>query len=62
MRDQALSYALANQNSQLDDLKELLSIPSVSAQPQHKADIARAAQWLADHLRAMGMQRTQVMP
>jgi len=62
MRDQALGYALANENAQLEELKELLSIPSISAQPQHKSDIARAAQWLVDHLRAMGMQRAQVMP
>jgi acetylornithine deacetylase/succinyl-diaminopimelate desuccinylase-like protein len=62
MCDEALGYALANEKAQLDELKELLSIPSVSAQPQHKGDIARAAQWLVDHLGAMGMQRAQVMP
>src|SRR5512137_1731009 len=62
MRDEALGYALANEKAQLDELKELLSIPSISALPQHKSDIARAAQWLVDHLGAMGMQRAQVMP
>ncbi len=62
MRDQALSYALAHQHDQLEELKELLSIPSISAQPQHKSDMARAAQWLADHLLAIGMQRAKVMP
>jgi len=62
MRDQALNFAATRQAAQLDELKELLSIPSVSAQPQHKGDIARAAQWLADHLGAIGMQRAQVMP
>jgi acetylornithine deacetylase/succinyl-diaminopimelate desuccinylase-like protein len=62
MRDQALSYAVTRQQAQLEQLKELLSIPSISAQPQHKSDMSRAAQWLADHLLAMGMQRAQVMP
>jgi acetylornithine deacetylase/succinyl-diaminopimelate desuccinylase-like protein len=62
MRDQALSFAAAHQKNQLEELKELLSIPSISAQPQHKGDIARAAQWLVDHLLAMGMQRAKVMP
>jgi acetylornithine deacetylase/succinyl-diaminopimelate desuccinylase-like protein len=61
MRDRALSFALSRQAVQLDELKELLSIPSISAQPQHTDDMARAAQWLADHLRAMGMQRAEVM-
>lgn len=62
MRDQALSYAANRQAAQLDELIEWLSIPSISAQPQHKGDIARTAQWLADHLLAIGMQRAEVMP
>ena len=62
MRDQALSFAAAHQKNQLEGLKELLSIPSISAQPQHKGDLARAAQWLVDHLLAVGMQRAKVMP
>ncbi len=62
MRDQALSYAVTHQQSQLQELKALLSIPSIGAQPQHKSDMIRAAQWLADHLRSIGMQRAEVMP
>ena len=62
MRDQALSYAVARQQKQLEELEELLSIPSISTQPQHKGDIAHAAGWLADHLLAIGMTRAQVMP
>ena len=62
MRDQALSFAVAHQDDQIKELKDLLAIPSVSAQPQHKGDIARAAQWLVDHLLAVGMQRAKVMP
>ena len=62
MRDLALSYAVAHQQDQLEELKELLSIPSISAQPQHKGDMARAAQWLVDHLLVIGMQRAKVMP
>lgn len=62
MRDKALSFAVNRQAAQLDELKQLLSIPSISAQPEHKSDIARAAQWLADHLQAIGMQRAEVVP
>jgi acetylornithine deacetylase/succinyl-diaminopimelate desuccinylase-like protein len=62
MRDQALNYAVASQQNQLEELKELLSIPSISTQPQHKGDIAHAAGWLADHFLAIGMQRAKVMP
>ena len=62
MRDQALSFAAAHQDNQVEELKGLLAIPSISAQPQHKGDIAGAAQWLVDHLLAIGMQRAEVMP
>ncbi len=38
----------------LDQLFELLRIPSISADPQHKDDIGRAADWLADKLAKAG--------
>jgi acetylornithine deacetylase/succinyl-diaminopimelate desuccinylase-like protein len=38
------------------ELFELLRIPSVSARSEHDADVRRTAAWLADHLRAIGMQ------
>ncbi len=38
----------------LDELGELLAIPSVSADPAHAADVTRAAQWVAGKVRALG--------
>jgi acetylornithine deacetylase/succinyl-diaminopimelate desuccinylase-like protein len=58
----ALEYARANQDRFLAELKEFLSIPSVSTQPQHKPDIERAAAWLRDKLLAAGFLRVEVMP
>jgi acetylornithine deacetylase/succinyl-diaminopimelate desuccinylase-like protein len=40
----------------LDELAELLAIPSVSADPAHAADVARAAEWVAGKVRALGGQ------
>lgn len=40
----------------LDALFEFLSIPSVSTDPTHKADVERAAFWLKDRLEALGFQ------
>ncbi len=37
------------------ELFELVSIPSVSAAPEHQADCRRAAGWLAGRLRGVGM-------
>jgi acetylornithine deacetylase/succinyl-diaminopimelate desuccinylase-like protein len=62
MLEQALNYALAHQEAQLEELKAFVSIPSISAQPQHKEDMIRAAKWLTAHLLSIGMQRAQVMP
>jgi acetylornithine deacetylase/succinyl-diaminopimelate desuccinylase-like protein len=38
-------------DASLSQLKELLSIPSISTQPEHAPDMVRCAHWLADHLR-----------
>jgi acetylornithine deacetylase/succinyl-diaminopimelate desuccinylase-like protein len=38
-------------DASLAQLKEFLSIPSVSTQPAHKGDMLKCAAWLADHLR-----------
>ena len=38
----------------LDELRELLHIPSVSADPAHADDVVRAAEWVADKVRRSG--------
>jgi acetylornithine deacetylase/succinyl-diaminopimelate desuccinylase-like protein len=40
--------------SWLDELAELLRIPSVSADPAHQADVEQAAAWVADKVRRAG--------
>ncbi|BBC33133.1 Peptidase dimerization domain protein [Streptomyces graminofaciens] len=44
----------------LDDLVEWLRIPSVSAQPEHAADVERSADWLAAKLRETGFPTAEV--
>jgi len=39
----------------LAELKAFLSIPSVSTLPQHKPDIERASEFVAERLRAAGI-------
>ena len=46
----------------LAELCEFLRIPSVSAKSEHKPDIERAADWVADHLRSAGFETVQVVP
>jgi acetylornithine deacetylase/succinyl-diaminopimelate desuccinylase-like protein len=44
-----------NQSRARDELFDLLRIPSVSARSEHNADTARAAEWVADSLRKVGL-------
>ena len=39
-----------------------MRIPSLSGDPAHAGDIQRTAEWLAAHLRALGLAERQVMP
>ncbi|MGI8421591.1 MAG: M20/M25/M40 family metallo-hydrolase, partial [Gaiellaceae bacterium] len=38
----------------LDELSELLRIPSISADSAHAPDVIRAGEWVRDHIRASG--------
>src|SRR2546425_8164179 len=55
-------YLDQNRDRFVEDLKEALRIPSVSAQPQHRDDVRRCAQHIADHVRSLGMTRVEVVP
>jgi acetylornithine deacetylase/succinyl-diaminopimelate desuccinylase-like protein len=46
----------------LSELYEFLRIPSVSAKSEHKPDIERTAQWVADHLRTAGFKKVEIIP
>ena len=48
-------YLEANKDRFLDELLELLRIPSVSADPAYKNDVRRMAEATADHLRKLGV-------
>ncbi len=50
-----LSYLESNDARIHAELFDFLRIPSVSARSEHKADVARAADWLADRMRAAGL-------
>ena len=45
----------------VDELKAYLAIPSISALPDHAADVRRCAEWTADELRRIGLQNVQLM-
>ncbi|MBP7273344.1 MAG: dipeptidase [Saprospiraceae bacterium] len=53
-------YIQDNQKRFLDELLELLKIPSVSARPEHKADVVRTAESIAEHLRKVGVENVEL--
>jgi acetylornithine deacetylase/succinyl-diaminopimelate desuccinylase-like protein len=61
-RQKALEYAGQNRERFLADLKEIVAIPSVSMQDEHKDDMVRAAEWLAARLTKLGMVKVQILP
>lgn len=44
----------------LTELKDLLTIPSISALSEHKPDVARAANWIADALTRAGLEHVEI--
>src|SRR5262245_32922786 len=60
--DALTRYLEEHRDRFLDDLKAVLRIPSVSAQPQHPGDVRRCAEHVAQDLRAIGMTRSEVVP
>jgi acetylornithine deacetylase/succinyl-diaminopimelate desuccinylase-like protein len=59
--DGARAYARDNGARFLDELFEMLRIPSVGADPAFAADTRRNAEWLAAHLATLGLNNACVM-
>jgi len=55
-------YIEANAPEFFASLKDWLTIPSISADPAHHADVARSAEWLAGHLRETGFPVVEIWP
>jgi acetylornithine deacetylase/succinyl-diaminopimelate desuccinylase-like protein len=58
----ALDYAHQNREKFLKELIDVLRIPSISTDAQYKGDVLRTAEWMADHLRRLGIENVEVMP
>lgn len=59
---QAIEHARAHHDTYLERFKELLRIPSISADPAYKADIQRAANWIVAELKRLGFQKCEALP
>src|SRR5512135_3084351 len=61
MASPAVSYARSNQQRFLNELKDLLRIPSVSTLEEHKGDIRKAAELIAGELKRLGFEHVEII-
>ena len=56
-----IRYAAENETRYIDELCELLRIPSISTREEHAPDVARAAAWIGEAMRAAGLDGVEVI-
>ena len=54
MLDKVLDYIESNKTNYLNQLKDWIRIPSISADPKYKEDVVKSAKYVADDLKASG--------
>src|SRR6187551_2333282 len=59
--NQVVDFINVNRDRYVEELKQYLAIPSISALPQHTADVRRAAEWTADALTTAGMEHVRLI-
>lgn len=58
----AIHYAEKHRAPSLAELKNFLALPTISTLSEHRADVQKGAEWVAENLRAMGMEHIEIMP
>lgn len=62
MVDNVIHYIRTHHEQSLEQLFQLLRIPSISTDPVQTQEVQRCAHTLAEHLHALGMERAEVLP
>src|SRR5262245_65695747 len=55
-----IDFIHVHRDHYVDELKQYLAIPSISALPDHKADVRRCAEWTRDQMAAIGLQNARL--
>jgi acetylornithine deacetylase/succinyl-diaminopimelate desuccinylase-like protein len=61
MASPAVDFARSNQPRFINELKDLLRIPSISTLDEHKSDVQKACDFVASELRRIGMNNVEVI-
>ncbi len=58
----AIEYAHKNRERFIKELSEFIKIESISTDDEYKPQIQKAAEWAAEHLRSLGIEKVKIMP
>ncbi len=58
----AIAYIQERRDAFVEELKTFCRIPSVSTKSEHKGDMQKAAEWVADSMRVTGLEHIQIVP
>ena len=58
--DNVVDFINVNRDRYIEEMKRYLAIPSISALPEHKADVRTCAEWTADEMRRIGLQNVRL--
>src|SRR6188768_181233 len=56
-----IDFINTHRDRYVDELKQYLAIPSISALPQHQPDVRRTAEWSAEEMRRIGLQNVRLI-
>jgi acetylornithine deacetylase/succinyl-diaminopimelate desuccinylase-like protein len=56
-----LQFASIHRRRFLNELKDFVRFPSISAQPRHASDVRQCAHWLANHLRQLRPEHVHIV-
>jgi acetylornithine deacetylase/succinyl-diaminopimelate desuccinylase-like protein len=56
------AYLERTAGERLEELKEFLRIPTIGVLSEHDDDVLRGAEWIAQHMRQIGLEHVEVSP
>ena len=56
-----IDFINTHRDRYVEELKQYLAIPSISALPQHQDDVKRCAEWTAEEMRRIGLQNVRLV-
>jgi len=59
--EDAIAFANKHRETALEELIDLLAIPSVSTSSEHAGDVKHTAEWLAERLRGIGLENVDII-